>query len=172
MKRPILIAYGILFALAGAFLVGPAVSEPQQHMMHSGSAQHKMMQHGKKEQHRYRGGHHGKAKLFGPHWKETLTDEQKAQIDQMHVDFAKAKMPLKTRVKALKVDLAVLATTDNPNTAAIEMKINEILSLKQAIMLKRYAHIAEMREVLTTEQRLSFDMDVLNKAKHKRGKHH
>jgi Spy/CpxP family protein refolding chaperone len=90
----------------------------------------------------------------------------------MHVAFAKIKAPLKAKVRLLKAELAVLATADQPDNKAISSKIDELLAVKKQLMQKRYAHIAEMRKVLTTGQRASFDMQVLKKVKGKRRYHH
>ena len=181
MKPSLTITLGVLFTLAGMLIGGAAVGESK----NPGSASYRMQgmppvwgqRHRMMESHRVRGnhrkhhGHHG-SRLLGPHWKGTLTAEQRAQIDQMHVLFAKAKAPVKARVKALKADLALLITGDMPDSALIEKKINELLAMKKRIMQMRYVHIADMRSVLTVEQRASFDMDVLDKAKLARGRHH
>ena len=91
----------------------------------------------------------------------------------MHLNFAKAKAILKTRIKALKIELALLSTADQPDSAAIENKIEELLNVKRDMMRIRFGHIVDMRNVLNNEQRLSYDLDVLNKMKRgRKGRHH
>ena len=80
----------------------------------------------------HKGGMHGRhgTKLLSPHWKQTLTPAQRVQIDQMHLNFAKAKATLKTKIKALRIELALLSTADKANNTAIENKIEELLKAK------------------------------------------
>jgi Spy/CpxP family protein refolding chaperone len=119
--------------------------------------------HGKK--HGKKHGEHGKGHhLLGGHWRQSLTDAQKVQLDRLHLEYAKKKLPLKSGMKALKMQLAVLATSDNPQPGTFDAQINELLMAKRQLMVAKYEYIAAQRRVLTPEQRLSFDMDVLHKA--------
>lgn len=111
-------------------------------------------------------GGHGGPQLYGPSWKETLTDGQKAQLDALHRDYARTKAPLKAGIKALKVALAALATAPEPDTQAIEAKIDELLALKRDAMRAKYAYVAAQRQVLSEEQRVSFDMHSIHRAMH------
>lgn len=123
--------------------------------------------HGKKHGQGH-GGKHGKGHdgqhLFGDHWKKTLSAEQKAQLDRLHLDFAKKKHVLKSGIDALKVQIAVLAIADQPQQEAINAQIDELLMAKRQLMQAKYAYIAAQRQVLTPEQRVSFDMEVIHKA--------
>ncbi len=115
-----------------------------------------------------RGGKH----RYGAYWKSTLTDEQRAEVAKLRAAHKKRKMPLKARARALKVELAVLATTDDPDSGAIDKKIDEVLRLKREMMREKARHIAAVRKVLTDEQRAYFDVRVLKKATHgKRMRH-
>jgi Spy/CpxP family protein refolding chaperone len=108
---------------------------------------------------------------FAGHWKRTLTPEQQTQIDQLRVNHAKASAPLTAKMGSIKMDLAVLATAEEPDTATIQQHIDEMVELKKKIMQQRYAHIAAVRKVLTQEQRASYDMMILKHAtKRKRGR--
>ncbi len=123
----------------------------------------------------HRGGKHGGPHLYGDDWRETLTDEQKAQLDRLHVAYAKTKAPRKARMKALKVELATLATAAEPSQKAIDAKIDQLLQTKREAMRAKYAYIADQRKVLTPEQQVSFDMHLIHKTMHgKKGKggHH
>ena len=119
--------------------------------------------HGRKHGH---GGHHGKT-LYGPHWKTTLSPEQAKELDRLRVEYAKRKAPLKAKAQAVKLHLSVLATADEPDTAAINARIDDLLKLKRQMMEHKYGYVAAKRRVLTPEQRVSFDMDVLKRSKHK-----
>ncbi len=106
------------------------------------------------------GGHH----LFGDHWKTTLTAEQKVQLDRLHVEFAKTKHALKSGIHAGKVQLAVTAIADQPRQEAIDAQINDLLVGEKRLMQAMYSYIAAQRQVLSPEQRVSFDMEVIHNA--------
>ena len=107
---------------------------------------------------------HGETHLFGPNWRKTLTAEQMAELDRLHVGFAKTKAPLMAVIQALKVRLAVLVTSEQPNPEAISGQIDELLQTKRQVMSAKYQYIAAQRGVLTAAQQVSFDMEVLHKA--------
>ncbi len=122
--------------------------------------------------HGKQGGEHDGPELYGPDWKTTLTDAQKAQFDQLHADLARAKEPAKARIKAAEVELAVLAVADQPDQAAIDVKINELLESQRAMLRAKYRYIAAQRQIMTPEQQVSFDMHTIHSAMHdkKKGK--
>ena len=126
------------------------------------------MGHGGHQGHR---GHHGK-KLFGPHWKTSLSPEQAQEMDRLRVEYMKHKMPLKAKSEAIKLGLAALATADEPNVDALNERIEDLLAVKREMMTLKYKHIAAKRRLLTPEQRVSFDMDVLERMKRKGMKRH
>jgi len=109
------------------------------------------------------GGHHGEE--FA-RWKESLSSEQRAKIDKMKLDFIKKQYPLKAKKKALKIELALLATADNPDMKAIDKKIDELLALSKQMMKQKYIHKTAVRKELNDEQRVQFDMAMLKKARH------
>ncbi|MEA3278053.1 MAG: hypothetical protein U9Q81_22755 [Pseudomonadota bacterium] len=169
---------GMAFAQAAAATPGPGMGTGMQQPGGPGGGIPGLRQ-GKGKQgagkHGGRHGEHGKGQggkhLFGEIWNKTLTDEQKAQLDQLHVNYAKIKAPLKSRVKALQVDLAVLSTAAEPDKAVIDAKIAELLNLEGEMMGAEYGYIAAQRRVLTPEQQVSFDMATIHKAMHgKEGK--
>jgi len=155
-----------LFAATSANLV---VAEP---------AHHDKGHHGQKSDHHKTGGEmrghkaHGKEKgavhLFSDHWAKTLTEKQKFDVDEMHLKVGQFEAVQKGKVKMLKAELSVIAANTPVDKKSMYAKIDEIVEVKKAIMRNRYDHIAEMREVLTKEQRLSYDAGLL---KHKGKKH-
>ncbi|MDX1411019.1 MAG: periplasmic heavy metal sensor [Nitrospirales bacterium] len=117
---------------------------------------------GMKSHHGERG--HGKSIYEASCWTETLTDEQKAKRAQMRLEFKKVKLLIKAQIKVKKVELATLVTQDNPDRSAIEQKIEEVLELKREKMRAKYAYKVALRNMLTPEQRVLFDMKLLKKA--------
>ena len=110
-----------------------------------------------------------KLHMFSPVWMHTLSDEQKVAIDKMHLEVAKVEKLLRAQMKATKMELNLLAVTDSPDMDAINKKIDEVAALKTKIMRNRFAHIVEMREALTPQQRVSYDMSVLKRDERKKG---
>lgn len=102
------------------------------------------------------------------HWKYSLTDEQKAKISQIKVAYMKEKLPLKARKEALNLELMALATAEDPDGAAIDAKIDELLRVKKSLLLAKARKIADIRAQLTEEQRAGFDLYVLEKAEHRK----
>lgn len=115
-------------------------------------------------------GMHGGQDGCGPSWKDTLTDEQRAALAKLKLDYLKVKAPIKAKIKNLKVELALLVTTDKPDTNAINKKIDELTKLKNDKLKEKYKYIAAKRKVLNAEQQVLFDMRVMQKAMHGKGK--
>jgi Spy/CpxP family protein refolding chaperone len=130
--------------------------------------------HGRKHGKDHAGGHgkvhrgrHGEGRarpLFDKGWTETLSAEQKAALDKLHVDYAKNKVQQRLKIEALKVQLTVLATADESQPEAAATKIDALLATKREMLLAKQAYIAEQRAVLTPEQRVSFDMTMIHQA--------
>lgn len=142
---------------------------PQNHKrgrgMHRGQGGGK---HSKGKHGQHSGGKHGKHghHLFGNPWKKTLTDDQKAKLDQLHAAHARHIMPMKARMKAIKIELATLATAETPDTQAMQRRINELLEVKREILTQKYLYIAAKRSVLSPAQRPSFDLNVIHESSH------
>jgi hypothetical protein len=71
---------------------------------------------------------------------------------------------LKAGIKSLKVQLAVLAITDDVQPEIVEEQINSLLMAERQLIQAKYNYIAAQRRALTPNQRVSFDMEVLHKA--------
>jgi len=109
-------------------------------------------------------GHHCKHHGGAGSWKASLSDEQSKKLDKLHLDYTKKKYPIKAKLKAAKVDLALLMTADSAKQKDIDSKIDQILKLKGEKMRIKTAHKIEVCNMLTEEQRIQFDMHVLKKA--------
>jgi len=125
----------------------------------------KMAHHGKMGQHKSKEkkGHHG---TFTSHWAKTLSDKQKLLVDRMHVDVAKQLTVLKAQKQVKKAELENVIVNDQYDQAAAYALIDEMAKIKAKMLKVRYDHVAEMRTVLTEEQRLSYDMDRFKNKKH------
>jgi len=134
-----------------------------------GDGQHGGMKghHGSCAKHGKRGGGATDGhRLYGAHWKQGLTVEQQSELDRLHLELARIKAPLTAGIKALKVRLAVLATSDSAGANEIDGPLMDLLLAEQELMRAKNNYIAAQRKVLTPEQRVSFDMEVIHKAMH------
>lgn len=152
-----------VFAIFMAAVFSSAQAEP----MHHGDEMHgkdhgamKMAAHGEHKMDK-------KSHMFTPHWAQTLSDDQKLDIDTMHLQVSQFETVQRAKVKLLKSELDVLAAKSPNDKKAIYAKIDEIMEVKKNIMRNRYDHIVEMREALNKQQRISYDGDLLKPRKHK-----
>ncbi len=186
MNMPI--RYTVLALLAGLLFFSPAWAQPgdaghdhgkaqapkhgaqgQGGMGHQGGGMMGMMGHHKGGMH---GGKHKKGgMMFTPPWMKTLSDEQKLEIDRMHLEVAKVERPLRAKMKLAQLELNVLVTQDKPDAKAIKRAIEKVTQLKAKIMQNRYDHIVEMRAILTPQQRISYDMGILDVGLGEKKKH-
>ncbi len=179
--------FGLMWVVAALTASVTADAEPDRHSVHhrrgmdemrhhSGGEhrhhEHHMRHHGSEESAPVteRHEHHDKEDTRSSHWRRTLTEEQRAQIDGLRVTHVKFVVPLRAKIHAAKADLAVLATADEPDSASIQNKLDELLEMKKQLLRERYEHLGAVRKVLSPEQRMSFDTMVMKKLK-RRGKH-
>jgi len=85
-----------------------------------------------------------------------LTPEQQEKIQKMKLQFQKEMLTLQTELKTKMLDLRALMT-EKADSAQINAKINEIADARAALQKKAYAHHMEIRNVLTDEQKKTFD---------------
>ena len=116
-----------------------------------------------KSGHSHHGDEGGNAKHAMPAWAKTLTKDQKKAVEEMHHKLDKDQKPFKQKEKALQQTLNELAIKDNADLSQINAKIDELMAAKNQILRLRYAHLVEMRAVLTKEQRPSYDASVLKR---------
>ena len=144
-------------------------SPPEGEMHHAHMAAHSVGEHMATAGHDM---HDKGIHTFSPPWMATLNDQQKLKIDKMHLALSKKQATLKMKKKMLKSELKLLVIEDKANMSAIDKKIDEIASISRDMMKNRYSHMVEMRSVLTDEQRVTFDLGVLQKKdKEKHGDH-
>lgn len=87
-----------------------------------------------------------------------LSEEQKNQIQEWHLDQQKEMMNHRASLKAKYAQLQTLKIADNYNESAVNDVIEEISELQTAMMKQRASHQQNIREILTDEQRVKFDL--------------
>lgn len=107
---------------------------------------------------------HKKKHHFAEHWSKTLSEAQKKQIDQMHLKLARDMAVVKAKVEVAQKELNVYTISDDANQGKINAMIDSLLNYDKEILRLRYAHLLEMRHALTEEQRISYDMGVIERS--------
>ncbi len=106
-----------------------------------------------------------------------LSDEQMEQIKEIRMSFQEDLLPLRNQIKEKRAQIKTLTTGSDTDFEAAENVVAEVSEIRETIMTKRLRMHKEVRDILTEEQRLKFDMRkrnfLLNKEagnKHKKRK--
>lgn len=87
-----------------------------------------------------------------------LTDEQKEAFKQSMLAIQKQLQPLRNELGELKAHQKTLMTAEKPDSRDIEKNIEQMGALKVEMEKIQAKHRIEMRQQLTEEQRLLFDI--------------
>ena len=94
-----------------------------------------------------------------------LTEEQKTKIEEIHLNGQKAMIPLRHKIREKNAQLRRLKMSEEYDETAVNVLIEEIGELRTAMMVMRTAHMQQVRELLTPEQRIKFDAHQQNSMK-------
>jgi Spy/CpxP family protein refolding chaperone len=97
--------------------------------------------------------------------KLNLTDEQRAKVEEIHLKGQKGMIPLRNNIQEKNAQLRTLRMADDYDEDAVHALIEEIGKLKTAMMVMRTSHQQQIRELLTEEQRIKFDVHQQNSMK-------
>ncbi|MBN2620496.1 Spy/CpxP family protein refolding chaperone [candidate division WOR-3 bacterium] len=86
-----------------------------------------------------------------------LTDAQKEQMQNLHMELLRAMKPLQNEIGEKEARLHTLQSADKVNMSEINKVIEDIGQLRTKIMKLNVAHHQEIRSLLTEEQRVFFD---------------
>jgi Spy/CpxP family protein refolding chaperone len=81
-----------------------------------------------------------------------LTDDQKAKMEKMLVDFQLAKVDQRAKVKKAGIRLKALMHDESADENEIMATIDEVTRLKADLQKMRYRHQREIHKLLTDEQ--------------------
>ena len=101
-----------------------------------------------------------------------LTKDQQKKMDEMRTVMMKERLQFQNQVAEKKAHLKTLSMADEPNMTEINKTIDEMYALKAEFAKKKAAHQQDVRNLLTPEQRLKFDMKHANKGMGMRGPGH
>jgi hypothetical protein len=89
---------------------------------------------------------------------------QKEAIHHMHEVLHDAQAPFKEKEALALKALNELTINESVRIEDVNGKIDELMAAKTQIMRLRYAHLIEMRTVLSDEQKVGYDEGVLNRS--------
>ncbi len=92
-----------------------------------------------------------------------LSDEQKEQIQSIHLNGQKEMLTLRTTLQQKRAELRTLTIGDNYDKGKVAQLAEEIGDLHTQMLTKRTTHQQQIKEVLTEEQRIKFDTFHMNK---------
>ncbi len=119
------------------------------------------------------GGYHGHKGHHGHKgYHKTLSKEQKDKLGKLGVAHGKFMTLHKAKKQRLKLELALLITSDKPNAAAIAKKINQLAAVVKTVIASAVKHKISVRGILTADQRTRFDMRIFKMASSHHGGHH
>jgi hypothetical protein len=123
-------------------------------------------------------GRHGKGgghRDHEPAWRSALSEEQKTRLQGLRLERTRATAPRQARIKALEVELAVLAVSGQADPAEVGARLGDIAELERGVRQAEYDYLAAVRSLLDTEQQGDFDMWLIRRAldqeEHPRGRH-
>jgi|AntRauTorcE11897_2_1112592.scaffolds.fasta_scaffold00087_28 Spy/CpxP family protein refolding chaperone len=86
-----------------------------------------------------------------------LSDEQKEQVLEIHVNGQQVMLPLKNQMGEKLARLRTLTTSETYDETAVKETIDSIAELRADMMLEQATHHQEIRSLLNDEQRIKFD---------------
>jgi Spy/CpxP family protein refolding chaperone len=99
----------------------------------------------------------------GHSWKAGLTDEQQAEIDWITLRVSQKQQLLDAQISVKEAELNQLIVGEDVTQEQWHAKLDELLQLKREYMLNKYQRLIEVRQVLTPQQRVAFDLEVFSR---------
>ncbi len=89
---------------------------------------------------------------------------QKKAIDQMHNKLHNDQASAKEKETQVLKELNEITINENIKLEDINAKIDELMAAKTEIMRLRYAHLVEMRKILSDDQKIDYDKALLQRS--------
>ena len=94
-------------------------------------------------------------------WKDSLTDDQRAEIDLSHLRLSQKQALLRAQIGLKRAEINLLIASEDADQENLRRKFDELAALEKERMTNDYLHIMEVRQLLTPRQRVAFDLSVL-----------
>lgn len=151
MKRSTMGLLAVL--LCGSVAGTSALAQPPHGM--PGPDGHPPMMHGGMQDEYGHDAHHGGS------WRSSLTSEQKSEISMSHLRMQQRQAMTEAKIGVKEAEIAALIASDEGNDDELQAGVDELVELKKELLLSKYQHLREVRQLLTPKQRISFDLWVL-----------
>ncbi len=89
---------------------------------------------------------------------------QKEAIDRMHHKLHDDQAPFKAKETQALKELNEMTIREDVRIEYVNAKIDDLMAAKTQIMRLRYDHLIEMRAILTDDQKVGYDKDVLSRS--------
>ena len=89
---------------------------------------------------------------------------QKEAIDRMHHKLHDDQAAFKAKEAQALKELNEMTVRDDVRIEDVNAKIDELMAAQKQIMRLRYSHLIEMRAILTEEQKVGYDKNVLKRS--------
>jgi Spy/CpxP family protein refolding chaperone len=117
--------------------------------------------------------HHGDAapaKAYGGHghepqasWRASLTDDQKGEISFSKLRLRQKQALVEAGIALKQAEIDRLVTSDEAGDEQLQQAVDALLALQREQALNRYRHLVEVRQLLTPQQRIAFDLGILSR---------
>ncbi|MEA3496538.1 MAG: Spy/CpxP family protein refolding chaperone [Bacteroidota bacterium] len=97
-----------------------------------------------------------------------LTDNQIESIKKLRTKHMKKILPIRNQLREKNAKLTTLITQDKMDNTAIDKIVDDISDLRKQMMKNRISHKNEIRNILTDEQKVYFNMH----SSHRKGQKH
>lgn len=98
-----------------------------------------------------------------------LTEEQETQLKGLHVAMEKSSLPIQNQIAEKEARLKTITTASEINLKDAGRVIQEISDLKTQLMTLRVENLVKMKEILTDEQELALNHQLLNRPERPQG---
>jgi Spy/CpxP family protein refolding chaperone len=163
MKRANIVSMAIIFLVSGIAFSTYTFADPEPPMGHG---EHPAGMHGDWHGHGFSGYCHDNR------WQDSLTDSQQKDVQKARLGYLKKKDLIKAKLKQAKVEFATLLTQDSPSNSAINKKVDDISKLYSEKMRAKADYKIQIRKILTADQRVKFDTELMKHASGKEGYGH
>lgn len=152
---------GICAAVLCCAMAGLPAAGAQPPMGHHGMEGAPAMGHGQGAAHASGHGHEGHGHGLAASWRASLTDDQKGEISWSHLRLRQKQSLVEARIALKKAEIDRIVAGDEGGDEQLQNAVEELMALEQEKTLNHYRHMMEVRQLLTPQQRVSFDLGIL-----------
>ncbi len=97
-------------------------------------------------------------------WRASLTDDQKGEISFSQLRLRQKQTLVEAGITLKQAEIDRIITSAEAGDEELQRAVDELMTLKREQALNRYRHLAEVRQLLTPQQRVTFDLGILSRS--------